>query len=236
MFTEKPILSNQHGAFVMAIIPYFYGIFASHWIMPHLWLGLSWLFLYLFSYPFFSIFSKKNNRKYKKWATIYATLAIIFAIPLLISDFTILQFSLPILPLVFVQIHYAKQKDERNILNDLAGILTFGIVGVASFYLATHQYNIAILLHPALFFIATTFYIKSVARERKNPRYLILSIGLHFILAILYFFSNLPLLSLAYLLALARAIFVPKRKFNIKQIGLLEFPIIFIFFLCLIFS
>lgn len=235
IFNEKPILSNQHGALVMAFVPYLYGIFASEWVFAHFWLGASWLFLYFFSYPFLSIFSKKSNAKYKKWAAIYAALAAVFAFPLLLTKFSILQFFVPIFPLVLVQIHYAKQKDERNLWNDIAGILTFGVVGMASFYLATDALNFAILLHPTLFFIATTFYIKSVARERKNPRYLKLSIGSHALLGLVYGVIGSPIFW-AYLFGLLRAVVVPKRKLSIKQIGLLEFPVVLIFLLCLIFS
>lgn len=236
MFNEKPILSNQHGALVMAFLPYFYGIVASEWIFPHLWLGLAWLFLYFFSYPFLSIFSKKQTAKYQKWAVIYAVIAAIFAIPLLLFKFSILQFLLPILPLVLVQIHYAKQHDERHLLNDIAGILTFGVVGMASFYLATDEYNFVILLHPTLFFIATTFYIKSVARERKNPRYLKLSLASHLVLGTIYALCGQFAIAIAYLVGFMRAFFVPKQKWSIKQVGMLEFVIITIFFIGLIFS
>lgn len=135
-----------------------------------------------------------------------------------------------ILPLVAVQIYYAKRKDERNLLNDIAGILIFGVVGMASFYLATEQYNMAILLHPTLFFIATTLYVKSVARERKNPLYLKLSIGSHLILGLVYALSgNLPI-AVAYAVGLVRAFFVPKQKWSIKQVGMAEFGVVLVFF------
>lgn len=231
MFKEKPIISNQHGALVMAFVPFLYGIFASHWVTAHLWLGLSWLFIYLFSYPFLAIFSKKNNEKYKRWALIYALISTLFAFPLLLTQFSVLQFLLPILPLVAVQIHYAKQKDERNLINDIAGILTFGVIGMASFYLATQQYNFEILLHPTLFFIATTFYVKSVARERKNPRYHQLSLAVHIILGLSYVAIGDYGIAFAYLIGLLRAVIVPKRNLNIKQVGMLEFAVVAVFVL-----
>lgn len=233
---EKPMMSNQHGALVMAFIPYFYGISASHWVNEHFWLGLTWIFLYLFSYPFFSLFHKKQKEKYQKWAMIYAILAGLSALPLLIARLNILQFFVWILPLVAIQIYYAKKRDERNLINTISAIISFGIIGMASFYLAAQQYNFAILFHPSLFFMATTLYIKSVARERKNPRYLTASIELHWGIFALYVIQGALLLSLAYFIAGLRATIVPTRKLTIKQIGLLEFPIITLFFLCLIFS
>lgn len=236
LLSEKPVLSNQHGALVMAFIPYVYGIIESHWLIEHLWLGLSWLFAYLFSYPFFSLFSKPQNKaKYQKWAVIYGILSLLFALPMLISNSHILQFLPVFIPLAAVQIYYAKQKDERNIVNDIAGILTFGVVGMASFYLASGLYSWEILLHPTLFFIATTFYIKSVARERKNPRYLQLSLGSHLLLGLIYIVFGYYAIAVAYAFGLIRAVFIPKQKWSIKQIGMFEFIMVAIFFttLCL---
>lgn len=230
---KKPLISNQHGALVMAFIPFLYGIFASHWTFAHFWLGLTWLFVYLFSYPFLALFHKKETAKYKKWAIIYASFAIITAAPLLFSHISILQFIIPVLCLSIIQIYFAKQKNERHLINDIAGFLIFGIVGIASFYLSTNQYNIEILLHPTLFFIATTFYVKSVARERKNPLYLKLSVYAHLLLTIIYFCLNYFPISIVYLLGLFRAIVIPKLKWSIKKVGITEFIVAFCFILSL---
>ncbi len=236
MFKDKPIFSNQHGALVMAFVPFIYGIFESRFVFPHIWLGLAWLFLYFFSYPFLSLFNKKQCDKYRKWAIIYGLISAVFALPLLLYKFAVLQFMLPILPLVLIQIHYAKQKDERNLINDIAGILTFGVVGMASFYLATSQYRFSILIDPTLFFIATTLYVKSVARERKNPLYLKLSISSHLILGLIYgLLSQYGIMS-AYFIGLIRALVVPKKQLNIKQVGMIEFAVVAVLLLGLFFN
>ncbi|AAP95427.1 hypothetical protein A6046_05045 [[Haemophilus] ducreyi] len=234
MYKVNPVIPNQHGALVMASIPFVYGMFAAKPIINHSWLALSWLFLYLFSYPFFSLFSKKPTARNKKWAVIYASLSLLFVLPVLWQKPTILQFLGLILPLAIIQIYYAKQQNERHLVNDIAGYLTFGVMGMASFYLATEQVNWGILLHPTLFFIAATFYVKSMVRERKQPLYMELSIAIHLILAISYILSGHIWLFLAYLVSLARAIMVPSFAWNIKKIGLLEFPIMLLFLACLV--
>lgn len=231
---DKPIISNQHGALVMAFVPFLYAIAEGGFVFGQVWLGVSWLFLYLFSYPFFGIFAKKNNARQKKWAAIYLAISLLFAFPLLLSHFAVLQFMLPILPLATVQIYYAKQKNERHLLNDIAGILTFGVVGMAACYLATGEYHFTVLLHPTLFFIATTFYVKSVARERRNPRYRWLSLGVHSLLGLGYLATGSVAIALAYLIGLLRAVIVPKRNLNIKQVGLLEFAVAGVFVVALV--
>ena len=37
-------------------------------------------------------------------------------------------------PFVLVSIYYTKKKDERNLLNDLAGIAIFALAGMGSYY------------------------------------------------------------------------------------------------------
>lgn len=229
MRLKKPLVSNQHGALVMAFVPFLYAILQTEARLVHLWLGLSWLFAYLFSYPFLALFRHKETAKYQPWVWFYATLSLLFALPLLFEQPAVLQFLLPSLPLVGVQIYYTKQKDERHLYNDIAGILIFGIVGMAASYLVTQQYDWAVLREPTLFFIATTFYIKSVARERKNPRYKYTSWALHLLCLIYYALLSQIGLLWAYGVALLRALIVPKLHLNLKQVGILECLVVSVF-------
>ncbi len=236
MLKDKPVISNQYGALVMAFVPLTYGLSLTHFQIVSVFFILSWFFLYLFSYPFLALFNKKPTARNKKWAIIYAITSTIFAIPILIFNPSILQFFIPMIPLVIIQIYYTKQKDERNLINDISGYLIFGIVGMASYYLTTQQYNIEILIHPTLFFIATTFYVKSITRERRNPKYKLYSLDIHSILLLTYLIINHYYIAFAYLCGLVRAAILPKKNLNIKQTGMWEFLIITIFSICLIIS
>lgn len=237
MFNDKPVISNQHGALAMAFVPFLYAVFTAptfHW---HLILfGIAWFFLYLFSYPFFSLFSKKPSKRNKKWAVIYLVLSLLFALPILLDNLQVLWFFLPLVALGMVQSYYARKRDERNLINDIAGILTFGVVGMATYYLAEPKLNWAIFFHPTLFFITTTLYVKSMVRERKNPLYMELSIGLHLVLACGYLFANFSWIFTACLFALMRAIVVPAMDWNVKQVGMFEFLTVVIFLVSLICS
>lgn len=226
----RPLISNQYGALVMAFIPFLYGIMASHFVYQHLLLGFAWLFLYLFSYPFFALFSaKKQKTIYWRWAIIYGVLSALCALPLLVTMPRLGYFFLALLPLFAIEIYFAKKRNERHLVNDMAGIITFGIIGMVSFYLAQQQVSFAILVHPTLFFLCTTLYVKSILRERKNPRYKQASILLHFIIGVGYAMLSLYSLALVYLCTLIRAILVPRFRLNPKQVGLIEFVITAIF-------
>ena len=171
----KLLISNQHGAIVMALMPFLYGMLLSTPIWQHIFLLLAWFSLYLLTYPFFNLFKGHNLELYRKWAWIYSISAMLFALPALWHNWKIIFFVLVILPLSCVTIYYIKQRDERALLNDLAGITVFAIAGMAAYYFADFRFDERIwlvALYPSLFFIGTTLYIKSMLRERKNPRYL----------------------------------------------------------------
>ncbi|EGV05374.1 hypothetical protein HMPREF9952_0481 [Haemophilus pittmaniae HK 85] len=53
---------------------------------------------------------------------------------------------------------------------------------MAAYYFSTNVWDEKIYwvaLYPTLFFVGTTLYVKSMLRERKNPRYLRASIIYH---------------------------------------------------------
>lgn len=233
MFKDKPVISNQHGALAMAFFPYLYAVLKNEINITIFLFGIAWFFLYLFSYPFLSLFSKKPTIKNKKWAFIYFMISLAFLSPVIFNQPTILLFLGGLLPLALVQIYYAKQRDERNLINDIAGVFTFGIIGLATAYLASGQIQWGIFIHPTIFFIAITIYIKSMVRERKNPFYLKLSIVVHLLLSGFYLGVGLYWIGSAYLIALLRAIIIPQKNYNVKQIGLLEFPVLVLFFISL---
>lgn len=232
----KLLISNQHGAIVMALLPFLYGVSLTTPIGLHISLLLAWFSLYLMTYPFLALFKGRNLSLYWRWTLIYGGASLIFAIPALIYNPYILWFVVAMLPFVGVNIYYSKNKNERALGNDLAAITIFALAGMAAYYFPTKQWDrhlIEIALYPSLFFIGTTLYVKSVMRERKNPKYYQASIIFHLACTLFpLLLSNLAL-SFAFLLPLLRAIFLPKRKLSVKQTGLIEFAISFYFLLML---
>lgn len=235
MFKDKPVISNQHGALIMALIPFLYALCVYGPTLEQVLLGVAWLFLYFFSSPFLSLFSKKPTERNKKWASIYFVLSILTALPAIFAKPWILQFLCVMIPLAGVQVYYAKQHDERNLNNDIAGILTFGVIGMATSYLVTNQYNFEILIHPTIYFIATTFYVKSIGRERRNPFYMEFSIASHMMLAMIYVTMGDNWMFAAYLIGLFRAAVVTSFGLNVKQVGLLEFPVVIFLLIALVY-
>ena len=237
----KLLISNQYGAMVMALLPFIYGMLLSQPIWLHLFLLLAWFSLYLMTYPFLSLFKSKGKslEQYQKWTAIYAIATALLAIPAILYNWKVLFFVLAMLPLVQVSIYYTKRKDERNLINDLVGITIFALAGMGAYYFPDRQFDHKIwwvALHPSLFFIGTTLYIKSVMRERNNPRYFKSAVIFHLICIASYLIAKQYGLALAFLIGLARTAYLPTRKLSIQQTGLIEFAISAIFFILLLTS
>ncbi|OOF44732.1 YwiC-like family protein [Rodentibacter trehalosifermentans] len=233
----KLLISNQHGAIVMALLPFIYGMLLAHPVWAHSFLFLAWCALYLMSYPFLNLFKNKNNPLYRNWTIIYASAAFIFALPAVFYNGQILYFMLAMLPFVWVNIYYIKQKNERHLFNDIAGIIIFALAGMGAYYFPDRTFDTKICwvaLYPALFFIGTTLYIKSMMRERKNPLYLRVSILYHSFLIAYFAFTGQFYLMSAFGVGWVRAIYLPRKKLSVKQVGLTEFVITAIFFIFLL--
>ncbi|MBF0751688.1 MULTISPECIES: YwiC-like family protein [unclassified Pasteurella] len=233
----KLLISNQHGAVVMALLPFLYGILLSEPVWAHVFLFLAWTCLYLMSYPFLSLFKDRNREEYRKWTIIYAMATSIFVFPALFYNWQILYFIGAMLPFLWINIYYIKQKNERHLLNDLAGIAIFSLAGMGAYYFSDRTFDEKIGwvgLYPSLFFIGTTLYVKSMMRERKNPTYLRASIIFHSFLVTYFAVMGQFYLMSAFSVGWIRAVYLPRKKLSVKQVGLTELVITTIFFIFLL--
>lgn len=233
----KLLISNQHGAIVMSLMPFLYGTLLSSPIFLHLFLLLAWFFLYLMSYPFLNLFKTRNLELYHKWTLIYGITSLLLSLPALFHNWRIIYFLIAMFPFLAINIYYVKQKDERALLNDLSSIIIFALAGMGAYYFPHSQWDEKIYwvaLYPSLFFIGVTLYVKSVMRERKNPRYLQISILFHFLCIVSFIFIKKYLIAFAFIPPFIRTIVLPKRKLSIKQTGVIEIILSLLFFILLL--
>ena len=237
----KLLISNQHGAIVMALLPFFYGMLLGEPVWAHVFLLLAWFSLYLMTYPFLNLFKPqiKDKSEYVRWSGIYFAASAVFSVPVLWYHWQIALFGVAMLPLVAVAIYYTRTKNERALCNDLAGIAIFAIAGMGAYYFSTHRFDSQIwqvALYPSLLFIGTTLYVKSMMRERKNPRYYWASIGFHSLCILAFALLQQYALSLTFVPPLLRAIVLPRYKLSVKQVGFTEFGVCLLFFVMLLWA
>ncbi len=137
----KLLISNQYGAIVMALLPFVYGMLLASPVWAHFFLLLAWFTMYLLSYPMLSLFKGKIWRNIKSGPSSMVLRLFLFALPAIFYNWQILFFIAAMFPFVLVSIYYTKKKDERNLLNDLAGIAIFALAGMGSYYFSDRTFD-----------------------------------------------------------------------------------------------
>ncbi|MDP9674244.1 hypothetical protein J2W97_000227 [Paenibacillus jamilae] len=120
--------------------------------------------------------------------------------------------------------YYAKMKNERALLNDITAILLFcsfiyPVVHIGEGGDWTLTTELFLLL--VCYFIGTALYVKTIIRERKNPRYYYASIIYHLIIVLLAAWIKVFLV-IPFLILFIRAIWLPKFELKAKHVGMAE--------------
>ncbi|MGG1761333.1 YwiC-like family protein [Parageobacillus toebii] len=222
---QKWIVPKQHGAWAMLIIPFVLGAYAGGLTWLHLPLFVGWFFLYLATYPLLMAVKLKRTQEYM-WSFYgyTAIAAVILAICLWYVP-SLFYFGAAMLPFFLINLSYAKRKQERAFWNDVAAIIVFCVAGLASFYVGHGELTIEAFELAAfcfLFFLGSTFYVKTMIREKKNPMYKWLSWGYHGILMIALVVIGYPLFVLAYVPSVVRAVYLYGKSLPIMKLGILE--------------
>lgn len=223
----KPLMAKQHGAWAMLFVPFLLSMLVGEARWEHSLLFVAWLFIYLASYPFLLILrnKSKNYSLNMRWLMIYSVPAIVSVIYPVIVEPKLIYFGLAFIPCFIANMYYAKTKNERSLANDIAAIINFGIGGLASYYFGTGQLDETawlIFVYCLLFFIGTTFYVKTMIREKANIRYKYLSWGYHIAVPLVLIVLGEYIIAIAFLTSLIRAIVLYGKKLPIMKIGIIE--------------
>lgn len=220
----KQYIPNQHGAWAMLVLPFLLGVAASRGQAIHIPLFICWLLIYLFSFP---LLQGVKTRKFKRYAgplKVYGILLIPFIIYLVIAEPVLLWFVLPLVPLFAVNLYYAKTKNERALINDIAAILAFCLIIYPVFYIGqgeSWRTATELFLLAALYFTGTALYVKTVIREKNNIRFYYVSVLYHLLVAAAGLFLFPPLFIPLLILA-ARAAILPRTGITAKRTGMIE--------------
>jgi hypothetical protein len=235
----KPFIPKQHGAWAMLVIPFVLGAMAGGWSWVHIPLGLGWLFLYLASYPLLMISKKrnKNRGKWVKWGMLYLLIALMMVVIVLYHDWKFIFFGLFILPFFLINMYFARQNNDRALMNDFSAIISFCIGSLASYYVKggwPEELAWVIFMASVLFFVGSTFYVKTMIREKNNEIYRFVSWTFHIVVVVGWMIFGEEIIALAFFPSLVRAIWMYGKKLSILKIGILEIVNSVIFFIIMV--
>ncbi|WP_037288479.1 YwiC-like family protein [Saccharibacillus sacchari] len=219
-------IPNQHGAWAMLMLPFLLGMSVAGATLLHLPLFLCWLSMYLFSFPVLQWIKTGKKDRYLKPSLVYGLILIPLTIIVVLSEPKLIGYGVLLLVTFAIPAYYAKSKNERALLNDIVAILLFcsfiyPVVYVSAGHEADWTKTTLLFMMLGLYFIGTALYVKTIIREKKNPRYYRLSIAYHSLLIPFAAWLSLPL-AIPFAILLARAIVLPKQKLKVKQTGIAE--------------
>lgn len=218
-------IPNQHGAWAMLIVPFLFGTFAATPNWTHVLLFACWLLIYLLSFALLQLVKTGKKNVYLRPVIVYGAALVPPVALLLWLRPDLAPFAALFAPLFAVNWHYAARNRERAFWNDLAAVIQFSFIvfvayrtgGGTDWRLAAELFALSVL-----YFTGTIFYVKTMIREKHNPRYYRLSVGYHLLLlaAVGLLFPWLLLVPLSILLL--RAVVSPRTRMSVKQSGILE--------------
>lgn len=216
-------IPNQHGAWAMLALPVLTGLAITEMTLVHIPLIAGWLIVYLFSFPVLQWVKTKKAARYKKPVIVYGSLLVPLLIAIVWLEPALMIYALLILPFFFINLFFAKSKNERALLNDLVAVFVFCsflfpvmLVGETALWEGVSLF--ATLL---LYFVGTVLYVKTIIRERNNPRYYKASLLFH-AAAISIGFVIDPFLFVPFSILFIRAAVFPKKGLKAKQSGMIE--------------
>lgn len=233
----KLFLPKQHGAWAMLIIPFWLSVVASGFRWQHIPLFMGWLLLYLATFPMLQMVKGKKVSFYRKWTVIYLIPALLFLMIPLWARPSIAVFGLLMLPFFVINVYFSKKKQDRNLWNDFSAILVFAIGGLASGFLPNGEMNsgtILVFITSILFFVGSTFYVKTMIREKKNVTYKWISWIYHAIVPIAFLIIGYWIVAISYIPSLIRAIYFYGKPYTMKQVGILEIVNAALFFIVIV--
>lgn len=116
------------------------------------------------------------------------------------------------------------QKNERALLNDMCAIILFCIGGIISYYFTMKTVDEKIWVVATisfLYFMGSTFFVKTMIREKKNPTYRLVSWGYHSLLVIATLIVS-PWFTIVFIPSLIRSILLYGKNISILKVGILE--------------
>ncbi|MBT2689020.1 YwiC-like family protein [Bacillus sp. ISL-47] len=233
----KLFLPKQHGAWAMLILPFWLGAAASEVVWSHIPFFLGWTLLYLATYPSLLLFKRKKMAYYAKWTAIYMVPAILLLIVPLTARLSIILFGFLMIPFFIINAYYSSKNQDRALGNDFSAIFAFSIAGLASSYLPNGEItalSLTVFAASILFFAGSTFYVKSMIREKKNLSFRWISWIYHAAVPLVWLMMGEWIIAVSFLPSLYRSIAFYGKAFSPKKIGIFEIANAAIFFVLIL--
>lgn len=223
----RVVIPHEHGAWMMWLAPLAVGMAVTPWHPAKLLLVGAVLFAYLGSYPLLQLLRHPEQRQlWLGWAVGYGTVAIAFALPLLLMRPVLLLVGVMAVGALAVNAWFAYQRQERNLLNDFVAMAGLSLSVVAAYAVGAEQIDATawgLWGLCVLYFFGTALHVKSLIRERRNRLLKITAVLYALALSSLLALTVHPYLGIGQLPATLRTMVIPQNhRFKAIVLGVIE--------------
>jgi hypothetical protein len=181
---RRQLLPNQHGAWAFLVLPFLLGACATGWSLLLAPLLVAWIAAYPFSWAVAALVSMPRPERYRLAAGVWSAVAAVCGGVVLVQR-PWLVWALAAYAVGFaVNLRFARARAERSLANDLvlvvectllvpivAGVVS-GAVGWSLPWAAMTEPAVLVWAAACLLtLVGSTLHVKSLIRERRDPRF-----------------------------------------------------------------
>lgn len=174
----------QHGAWAFLGLPLLLGALVSPATPLLLVLAVAWVGAYPLSYAALGLARARRPARFRRPLLVWLAVVTPPAVILAVARPWLLWVGLVYLGLFAVNLAYARRNDERDLINDLVFIAECALMVPVTWAVATGPQTLApppfgsvpdrvwvLAVACALVLTGSTLHVKSLIRERRDPRY-----------------------------------------------------------------
>jgi hypothetical protein len=179
-------LPRQHGAWAMLTVPLVAGVWLAGPAPVHLLLAAFWLTGYLAYHAVGRWLRAVRRDRERAPSVTYGGVSLVLGLGLVAAAPHLVWWVPVFVPLLTVSLWWTARGAERSLRNDLVTVLAAGLLTPVAFDAVAGPG--AALADPVVwvvtalvtgYFLGTVLYVKTMIRERGDPRYRLASLGYH---------------------------------------------------------
>jgi hypothetical protein len=173
----------QHGAWAFLGLPVLLAVPVTPWSPLLLVLAVAWVAAYPASYAALGLVRARRPERFRRPLLVWSLVLLPAALVLVVARPWLLAVGVGYLLLFAVNVGYARRNDERALLNDAVFVVECALMVVLTWAVGagsrsatpppaevpTQVWVLTVLC--ALVLVGSTLHVKSLVRERRDPRY-----------------------------------------------------------------
>jgi hypothetical protein len=177
------VLPEQHGAWAFLLLPVVLGLAAGGWAPAVPVLVVAWVAAYPLTWALTGIIAAPRPERFRRALVVWFVVAVPAALAAAFLRPWLLYVGVAYVALFVVNLWFARQRRERALANDLVLVaectaMVPVVVGVGAadgwavpFGEMVEPAVLVLALACALTLVGSTLHVKSLIRERRNPRF-----------------------------------------------------------------